>query len=171
VNSQGTPAASQGAQAAGEMVTISRVLDAPPELVYRAFVDPDELAQWWGPEGNWAPRETIESDPRPGGHLRIREKSSELPGLEAPIEITFAEVVENELLAGDMVVNRPALPDWPAAVIRTSLRLEFHPEPGGRTRLEIRHGPFAGRELDGTLQGWGEQLGKLSRHLLASQNG
>jgi uncharacterized protein YndB with AHSA1/START domain len=170
VTSEGTPATSQRAQAAGEMVSISRVLDAPPELVYRAFVDPDELAQWWGPEGNWAPRETIESDRRTGEHLRIKEKSSELPGLQVPIEITFAEVIENELLAGDMVVNRPALPGWPAAVLRSKLRLEFHPEPGGRTRLEIRQGPFAGRELDGHKEGWGEQLGKLSTHLLASQN-
>ena len=161
---------SEEAQAASEMVSISRVLDAPPELVYRAFVDPDELAQWWGPEGNWAPRETIESDPRVGGHLRLEEKSSELPDLQVPIEITFTEVIENELLAGDMVVNRPRLPDWPAAVLRSTLRLEFHPEPGDRTRLEIRQGPFTGRELEGHAGGWGEQLAKLTRHLLTSQD-
>jgi uncharacterized protein YndB with AHSA1/START domain len=32
-------------------VTISRVFDAPRELVYRAFTDPDHLAAWWGPIG------------------------------------------------------------------------------------------------------------------------
>jgi uncharacterized protein YndB with AHSA1/START domain len=152
------------------MVSISRTLDAPPALVYRAFVDPDELAQWWGPEGNWAVRETIESDPRVGGHLRLEEKSSEMPDLSVPIEITFTEVIENELLAGDMVVSRPRLPDWPEAVIRSTLRLEFHSEPGSRTRLEIRHGRFAGRELEGHAGGWEEVLGKLTRHLLASQD-
>lgn len=131
---------------------------------------PTSLRSGWGPEGNWAPRETIESDPRVGGHLRLEEKSSELPGLHVPIEITFTEVIENELLAGDMVVNRAGVPDWPDVVIRSSLRLEFHPEPGGRTRLEIRHGPFAGRELEGHMGGWQEQLGKLSRHLLTSQD-
>jgi uncharacterized protein YndB with AHSA1/START domain len=28
-------------------LAISRVFDAPRELVYRAFTDPDHLAQWW----------------------------------------------------------------------------------------------------------------------------
>ncbi len=29
-------------------LAISRVFDAPRELVYRAFTDPDHLAAWWG---------------------------------------------------------------------------------------------------------------------------
>ena len=33
-------------------LVISRVFDAPRELVYRAFTDPDHLAAWWGPIGN-----------------------------------------------------------------------------------------------------------------------
>jgi uncharacterized protein YndB with AHSA1/START domain len=33
------------------------VFDAPRELVYRAFTDPDHLAAWWGPIGNSLPRE------------------------------------------------------------------------------------------------------------------
>lgn len=162
---------SQGLPQTGEMCSISRLLDAPPELVYRAFVDPDQLGQWWGPEGAWVPRETIQIVPRAGGQLRLEERSSELPDLRVPIEITFTEVIENELLAGDMVVNRPRLPDWPEKIIRSTLRLEFHPEHGGRTRLEIRHGPFAGRELEGHYGGWQETLAKLTRHLLASQGG
>ena len=31
-------------------LVISRVFDAPRELVYRAFTDPDHLAAWWGPD-------------------------------------------------------------------------------------------------------------------------
>jgi hypothetical protein len=37
-------------------LVISRVFDAPRELVYRAFTDPDHLAAWWGPIGNSLPR-------------------------------------------------------------------------------------------------------------------
>ena len=40
---------------------ISRVFDAPRELVYQAFIDADQLAQWWGPEGCSLPRESIQS--------------------------------------------------------------------------------------------------------------
>ena len=32
-------------------IVSTRVLDAPRELVFRAFSDPDLLARWWGPEG------------------------------------------------------------------------------------------------------------------------
>ncbi len=39
-------------------VTIERVLDAPRELVWRVWTDPDEVARWWGPEGFTTPRET-----------------------------------------------------------------------------------------------------------------
>jgi uncharacterized protein YndB with AHSA1/START domain len=30
---------------------ISRVFDAPRELVWRAFTDPEHMKQWWGPKG------------------------------------------------------------------------------------------------------------------------
>jgi uncharacterized protein YndB with AHSA1/START domain len=32
-------------------IEITRIFDAPRELVYRAFTDPDQLAQWFGPVG------------------------------------------------------------------------------------------------------------------------
>jgi uncharacterized protein YndB with AHSA1/START domain len=54
-------------EAANELV-ITRVFDAPRELVYRAFVDPDELAQWFGPVGWSVPRDSVSVDPRVGGH-------------------------------------------------------------------------------------------------------
>jgi uncharacterized protein YndB with AHSA1/START domain len=41
-------------------LAISRVLDAPRELAFRAFTDPDHLATWWGPSGNTLPRDEIE---------------------------------------------------------------------------------------------------------------
>jgi uncharacterized protein YndB with AHSA1/START domain len=30
---------------------ISRVLDAPRELVWKCFTDPERMKQWWGPKG------------------------------------------------------------------------------------------------------------------------
>jgi uncharacterized protein YndB with AHSA1/START domain len=36
-------------------LAISRVLDAPRELAFRAFTDRDHLATWWGPSGNTLP--------------------------------------------------------------------------------------------------------------------
>ena len=49
-------------------LVISRVFDAPRELVYRAFTDPDHLAAWWGPISNSLPRDEIVFHVRPGGY-------------------------------------------------------------------------------------------------------
>jgi uncharacterized protein YndB with AHSA1/START domain len=32
-------------------IMISRIIDAPPELVFEAFTEVRHLSQWWGPEG------------------------------------------------------------------------------------------------------------------------
>lgn len=37
----------------GNVLVMERFLDAPRELVYRAFTDADQIAQWWGPTPEW----------------------------------------------------------------------------------------------------------------------
>ena len=46
-------------------IVSTRVIDAHPDRVYQAFIDPDRLARWWGPEG--FTNTFHEFDPRPGG--------------------------------------------------------------------------------------------------------
>jgi uncharacterized protein YndB with AHSA1/START domain len=36
---------------ADRSITISRVIDAPREKVWRAFTEPEHLIKWWGPNG------------------------------------------------------------------------------------------------------------------------
>lgn len=38
-------------------IVISRVIDAPRELVFEAFTEVRHLSRWWGPEGSLPPRE------------------------------------------------------------------------------------------------------------------
>ncbi len=78
-------------------ITINRVFDAPRELVFRAFVDPDQLARWYGPRGVRTPRETIEFDVRPGGRWSLT-MINETDGSEYPTGGVFHEVVEPERL-------------------------------------------------------------------------
>ena len=47
-------------------LVFEREFDAPRALVYPAFVDPDQLAAWFGPVGYSVPRDTVEIDARPG---------------------------------------------------------------------------------------------------------
>jgi len=49
-------------------IVISRVIDAPREVVFEAFTQVRHLSQWWGPHGFTTPE--IEQDLRIGGAYR-----------------------------------------------------------------------------------------------------
>jgi len=52
---------------------IKRTFDAPRDLVWEAWSDPEQAKQWWGPEGFTAP--IVELDERPGGKWRALMRS------------------------------------------------------------------------------------------------
>jgi uncharacterized protein YndB with AHSA1/START domain len=70
-------------------IRIERVFDAPRARVWRAFTDPEEVAQWWG-RGN---RMTIERmDVVPGGHWRYVEHTSDAAyGFEGRYRVVDSE--------------------------------------------------------------------------------
>ncbi|HEY2270680.1 MAG TPA: SRPBCC domain-containing protein [Streptosporangiaceae bacterium] len=115
----------------GEEISVTRVFDAPRELVYQAFVDPDQFGQWFGPAGFSVPYETVQSDVRAGGFQRFVLVSEADPSRRTPVEVALREVVEDELL-----VAHAELGTGGSAGVR--LRLEFLDESGGKTRLELR---------------------------------
>ncbi len=88
-------------EAAGE-ITITRVFDAPRELVWRAWTEPEQLARWWGPRGWTVPLETITMDVRPGGTFRLTNVNDE-DGREVPQEGVYREVAEPERLVMESV--------------------------------------------------------------------
>ena len=146
-------------------ITISRIFDAPRELVYRAFVDPDQLCQWFGPVGYSVPYESVHVDARVGGYQRLVMVSDDDPTERSEIDATFTEVVENELLVGHQDVE--GIPGTTGSV-RFRLRLEFHEEPGGKTRLELRQGPFHEQMAEDTVKGWESSFTKLDSLLRRS---
>lgn len=149
--------------AAAHELVITRVFDAPRELVYRAFVDPDQLAQWFGPVGYSVPRDTVSVDARVGGYQRFAMVNDNDPNFTSGVDATFTEVVENQLLVGyEDVMGIPGA-DGP---VRMSLRLEFHDE-SGKTRLVLRQGPHTG-EMEGMARaGWESSFTKLDDLLAA----
>jgi uncharacterized protein YndB with AHSA1/START domain len=50
----------------GEM-SLTRVFNAPRQLVFACMITPEHLTHFWGPTGTTTPIETIKVDPRPGG--------------------------------------------------------------------------------------------------------
>jgi uncharacterized protein YndB with AHSA1/START domain len=151
-------------------IVISRVFDAPRALVYRAFTDPDHLAQWWGPVGNSLPRDEIEFDVRPGGFQRWTEVFPADPGRRTHIHVDLTDVAEGELLDGIMHVTGQLHEG--VEPFETRIRVEFHDEDGGRTRLEVRQwlpehlaGP---REAGWFDAGWLQAFTKLDAALLGA---
>jgi uncharacterized protein YndB with AHSA1/START domain len=132
-------------------LVITRIFDAPRALVYRAFVDPDQIAQWFGPVGFTVPRDTVDIDARAGGHQRLVMVSDQDPTSRMPVEATFTEVIENELLEGVQE----------AEGISMRLRLEFHDEGGDKTRLVLRQGPFPEGMEAGARGGWESSFTRL----------
>jgi uncharacterized protein YndB with AHSA1/START domain len=93
--------------AGAQEITISRVFDAPRELVWKAWTEPEQLASWWGPPGWTNPLSKITMDVRPGGAFRV-VSISEADGTEMPSQGIYREVVEPERL----VFEEPADESW-----------------------------------------------------------
>jgi uncharacterized protein YndB with AHSA1/START domain len=149
-----------------EEITISRIFDAPPELVYRAFVDPDQLCLWYGPLDYSVPCETVQIDARPGGFQRFIIIRDDDPAQRSTVEATLTDVVENRLLVGHHEIT--GIPGTTGAVTYR-LRLEFHEEGNGKqTRLELRQGPFAENMADEAKTGWDGSFTKLDSLLRRS---
>jgi uncharacterized protein YndB with AHSA1/START domain len=143
-------------------LVLTRTFDAPRELVYRAFVDPDQLAQWFGPVGWSVPRDTVEIDARPGGRERFVMVNDSDPEQRSPVDAVFEEVVENELLVGSE--------EWQGVpgqdTTRMRMRLEFHDEDG-KTRIVLRQGPYTPEIEEMARQGWESSFTKLDALLAA----
>ena len=84
------------AQTLGEL-TITRVFDAPRELVFRCMIEPEHLTHFWGPVGVSTPIENITVDPRPGGVFETI-MVNDADGSEYPSRGVFVEVAAPERL-------------------------------------------------------------------------
>jgi len=145
-------------------LTLTRILNAPRADVYRAFTDPDQFATWWGPIGNAVPRDKIEFDVRPGGHCQWSEVFPAEPGTWTEESLDLTDVIDGELLDGVMSITGQ-LPGG-FEPFETRMRVEFHDEADGRTRLEISQWLPEGL-VSPSENGWGEALSKLDAALAA----
>ena len=139
---------------ASQEVLITRIVDAPRERVFRAWTDPDEVAEWYGPEHMDAPRERIRIDPRVGGRweLTMVQRGG---GAEFTIGYEILDVVEPELI----VLRSDPMPEL-GMHEPTVVRVEFH-DHGAKTRMTLSDGPYpaGGGHAEA---GWSAAFDKLS---------
>ena len=160
---------------------ISRVLDAPRELVWQAFTEPERMKEWWGPKGF----KTVASkmDLRPGGSYHY--------GLQAPSgaamwgKFVFREIVPPERMvlinsfsdeAGG-TTRHPLHQSWPLEMLSI---FTFEEQPGGKTKLTIRWSPHNATEEeqktfdaghDSMRMGWSGSLEQLEAYLAKAPQG
>ncbi len=136
-------------------IVIERELDAPRELVWRMWTDPDEVARWWGPEGFTTPREKIEYDLRPGGVARLTMVGPD--GEEYPSDGHFRVVEPPERLSfGEDSSDHPMIQSGETTVELIDLG-------ESRTRIVITSRMICAQELpDLARAGWSSQLEKLA---------
>lgn len=142
-------------------LTFTRVYDAPRELVFRAWTDPEHVAKWWGPKGFTNRLRAWEA--KPGGRIDLDMIAAD--GNGHPMGGEIREVVAPERF----VFTSSAFEDEngdPQIVNLNTVTLEDI--GGGRTRMTvlsqvmhasemIKAGPLQGME-----QGWSESLDRLS---------
>jgi uncharacterized protein YndB with AHSA1/START domain len=128
---------SAAAQSADRELLITRVFNAPRELVWKAFTEPDRLKHWWGAKGFTTRIHKL--DLRAGGTFLYSQRTPD--GREMWGKWVYREIVAPERL---VVVNsttdgkgnpvRPLFsPDWPPEMLTTSTFTEHE----GRTTLTI----------------------------------
>lgn len=148
---------------------LTRVFDAPRELVFRAWSDPEHLARWWGPHGFTTPHCTI--DFREGGAWHFCMRSPE--GQDFWCTGVYQEIAEPERIVttdcfadADGNVVEPSEYGMSPGMPRETLITVTLEEEDGKTRLTLRHsipGPIA--EESGASEGWSQSLDRLAAHL------
>jgi uncharacterized protein YndB with AHSA1/START domain len=118
---------------------ISRVLDAPRDIVWKAFTEPERLQRWWGPKGFTVIASRM--DLRVGGTYHY--------GLQAPNgaqmwgKFVFREIVPQERMVfvssfsdeAGSTTRHPGHMSWPLEMLTS---FTFEELPGGKTKVTTR---------------------------------
>ncbi|HEV8575243.1 MAG TPA: SRPBCC domain-containing protein [Dehalococcoidia bacterium] len=153
-------------------LVIERVFDAPRELVWKAWTDPEQAMRWWGPKGFTSP--ACEIDFRVGGKCLFAMQSPDF-NEGRPIWSTgvYREIVPLERIVvtdsfadenGNVVpaTHYGMTEDFPLEMLVT---VTFE-DVDGKTRMTLRHeGLPAGEMKDGAGVGWNESFDKLAASL------
>jgi uncharacterized protein YndB with AHSA1/START domain len=158
---------------------ISRVFDAPRDLMWKAFTEPERMRHWWGPKGFKVIASKM--DLRVGGTYHY--------GLESPDgkpmwgKFVYREITPPERLVfinsfsdeNGGVTRHPMAPNWPLEMLST---FTFEEQPGGKTKFTVRWAPYnpteeetkvfeAGR--DSMTQGWSGTMEQLAAYLATAK--
>ncbi len=158
---------------------ISRVFDAPRDLVWKAFTEAEHMKQWWGPKGFTVFHMKI--DLRVGGTCHYGMKAPDgtpmwgkfvFREIAAPERIMLVDSFSDE--AGG-TTRHPLNQAWPPEMLTI---FTFENEPGRKTKFTIRWQAYNATpeeqntfdsNHDSMRMGWGGTLGQLEAYLAKAQ--
>jgi uncharacterized protein YndB with AHSA1/START domain len=126
---------------------VSRVLDAPRDLVWKCFTDPAHMKQWWGPKGVKILKSQM--DLRVGGtyHYGMQTPDGTVMwgrmvyrSITPPERMEFINSFSDEIGG---LTRHPLAPTWPLEMLSV---LTFEEQPGGKTKFTVTwrpHNPTA----------------------------
>lgn len=137
-----------------------RVFDAPRDLVWKVWTDPEHVVKWWGPNGFSTTTHSMEV--KPGGVWRFVMHGPD--GRDYQNKITYIEVVKPERLVYKHGGDKEVEP------VNFQVTVTFR-EQGGRTRLDMRSVFPSANARDyviktyGAFEGMKQHLGRLGEYL------
>ena len=158
---------------------LTRTLDAPRSLVWKAWTEKDRLMRWFGPKGVTMPKATL--DLRPGGVFHYCMRGPD--GKDMWGKWTFREVVAPEKLVVVVsfsdekggIARHPFAPDWPLETLSTTT----FTESGGKTTMTLHWQALEPTDAelkafdgghDSMRMGWGGTMEQLEAYLAANRN-
>ncbi len=159
-------------------LVLTRVFNAPRELVFKVWADPEHFGKWWGPKG--FSLTVSKMDVRPGGMFLGSQKSPEgfvmwgkfvYQEVNAPEKLVFVQSFSDE--EGN-TVRAPFNAHWPLEIINI-LTLT---EEDGKTTLTVRGGPLNANDAEWAAfeemrpmvqQGFGGTFDQLADYLASQQ--
>ncbi len=160
---------------------ITRVINAPRESVFKAWTEPKQMAEWWGPHTFTNP--VCEMDVRPAGAYRIVMRSAD--GIDYPMSGIYLEIAKpSRLVFTDDVSehgaewhnqvnkNRPNAKGQNIKNIITMVTFEEQDGPpageASKTRMEVRMRFQSAEDRDslvkiGMSEGWSQSFERLEK--------
>jgi uncharacterized protein YndB with AHSA1/START domain len=156
-------------------LVITRIFDAPCELVWKAWTDPEHVKRWWGPKIFSCP--AAEVDLRVGGKYLFCMRSN--TGPEMWQKGLWSTGVYKEIVPMEKIVCTDCFADEKGNVVPAShydmegdfplemlITVTFEKYQGNKTKMTLRHaGIPAGEHFKGANVGWNESLDKLAANL------
>ncbi|BDC48945.1 ATPase [Bryobacterales bacterium F-183] len=150
-----------------DRMVVTRVFDAPRELVWKAWTDPKYVMQWWGPKGFTSP--VCKIDFRVGGKFLCCMRSPDgqefwnageyheiVPHEKIVSLMYFSDAEGNRIEAADLGIEHEAIDGAYDVTL-------FEDLGNGKTRLTfIGNEPMESAASSGQLEGWNQILEKFA---------